>query len=123
MRIRIGMLLRHPPVHQGTRTPRTAQMLHSRRMRMLALPPRQLNQWLVLLRLLALEAVHPRQPPVSTLAFFIPAHVALVTFDISHSLSPPRETITLPLLCGQRRRTRPNPIRKRLAPEVMLKPV
>src|SRR5882757_5331345 len=92
------MLLRHPPVHQRARAARSAQMLHPRRMRMLALPPRQLNQRLVVLRLLSLEAVHPRQPPVSALAFFIPANVALVTLDISHSLSPPRETITFSLI-------------------------
>src|SRR5882762_7009675 len=89
------MLLRHPPVHQRARAPRSAQMLHPRRMRMLALPPRQLNQRLILLRLLSLEAVHPGQPPVSAFAFalFISTDITLITFDISHYPLLNRKTV------------------------------
>src|ERR1700751_1643910 len=68
-------------------------MLHPRRMRMMALPPRQFNQRLILLRLLSLEAVHPRQPPVSALALLIPTHVALITFDIRHYSLLERKTV------------------------------
>ncbi len=83
------MLLRHPPIHQRTRAPCPTQMLHPRRMRMMALPPRQLNQRLILLRLLSLETVHPRKPPVST-------------FDISHYPLLSRKTVApISLLSNQ----------------------
>ena len=88
VRVRIGVLLRHPAVHQRARTPRSAQVLHPRRMCVVTLPSRQFNQRLVLLGLLSLEAVHPSQPPVPTLALFVPAHVTLITLDVSHSRSP-----------------------------------
>src|SRR5882757_8865495 len=65
---------------------------------MMRLPPRQLNQWLVLLRLLSLEAVHPCQPPVSIFTFFVPANVALITFDISHYPLLNRKTVAPILL-------------------------
>src|SRR6266487_654827 len=59
-------------------------MLHPSRMRMVRLPPRQLNQRLILFGLLALEAVHPGQPPVPTFTLFIAAHVTLIALAVRH---------------------------------------
>src|ERR1700733_12662211 len=84
MRIRIGMLLRHPPIHQRTRTSRTTKMLHIRRPRMADLPASQLNQRLILLRLLSLKTIHPCQPPIPAFTFLISTNITLVALDISH---------------------------------------
>src|SRR5437899_1224044 len=59
-------------------------MLHPSRMRMVRLPPRQLNQRLILFGLLALEAVHPGQPPVPTFTLLIAAHVTLIALAVRH---------------------------------------
>src|SRR5580704_278378 len=85
MRIRVGILLRHPPIHQCSGATRSAQMLHSSRVRVLCLPACQLDQRLVLTGLLSLETIDPGQPPVPTFTLLVPAHVALVTLAIRHS--------------------------------------
>jgi hypothetical protein len=89
------MLLGHPTIHQGTRAASPAKMLHAGRMRMVCLPPRQFDQWLIFLGLLPLEAIHPCEPPVSTYTLFIAANIALVTFAVRHLFSPAAEIITL----------------------------
>jgi hypothetical protein len=43
MSIWIGVLRRHPPIHQGTGTPGSAEVFYSGRMRMMTLPPRHFD--------------------------------------------------------------------------------
>ena len=92
VRIRVGMLRRHPAIHPHTRASRPTQMLHPSRVRMMILPPRQLDQRLLLPGPLALKAVHPRQPPIPALPLLIPAHVALITLDMRHPFPSCRPT-------------------------------
>jgi hypothetical protein len=88
------MLRRHPPVHQRTRTPRAAKVLHPGRVRMVRLPSRQFDQRLILFRLLPLKTIHPGKPPVPTITLVISAHIARITLAISHRRFPLAENTT-----------------------------
>jgi hypothetical protein len=85
MRIGVGILLRHPPVHQRSGAASSAQVLNTGGVCVLYLPASHLDERLVLSRILSLKAIDPGQPPIPTYTLRITAHVTLITLAIRHS--------------------------------------
>jgi hypothetical protein len=83
-------------------------MFHPSRPRMMCPPSRQLDQGLVLFRLLALKTIHPRQPPIPALTLFIAAYIALITLAIRHSISPCRSNYHISTALQQIASSRPS---------------